>query len=214
MAHANDTGVFLRDTRNYVQGTQVIARAAACLEGSDWRFERAVFTQITRHTIRFSEPVADADPIGILHFIRESDETREIRVFEADALAPRRDHDMTVEATRSSVVPSDPAFYDFTGVCVFEDMLNAIVIAIKAEHLLRFQGCSNVWLTGLRNLGLPVDRQLLNSGVVRISMIREMRKYPACQTLWRLDINDDAGATFSNGAVTFSYEPREDSFAD
>ncbi len=214
MNSTESSGVFLRGERDYVQGTQMIARAAECLEGSHWIFERAVFSQITRRDVSFSEPVGGAEHIGTLRFVSQRKEKREFRVFETETLAPRRYQDLTVKAARSNAGPGDPAIYSFAGVHQFEDMLNAIVIAIKTEHHIRFQGCQKVWLTGLRNLRLPVNEKMPGSGVVTIAMNREMRGNDVYQTLWRLDIADDAGNSISNGAATFSYEPRRVSNAD
>lgn len=203
----NIADVFLRGNRNYVQGTQIIARAAECLDAGPWRLDRAAFVRITRNLVAFDEPEKEGTPIGSILFTGVGDTVRELAVFDCGEPARRVDRLIVAQAIRQGTDPAENGRYAFSGVGTFEDMLNAIVIAIKAEHVLRFEGCTDIWLTGLRGMSLPTQGPLPESGDIRIAMMRALTGNNGQQTLWRVDIEETGGAGFCRGAVTFSYKP-------
>lgn len=199
--------VFLRGTRDYVQGTQIMARAADLLPTGPWRFERAGFAQITHNIILIAPQNDDDTAIGSVHFKGPDEETSEMFVFDTGRAAPQKDQAMPARAQRQSPDPAEDASYTFSGVTAFEDMLNAIVIAIKNEHTVQFTGCTDVWLTGMRGLDIPVAGPFPETGAIKLQMMRALAGEHGQQTLWRLEIQGDDGANFARGAVTFSYKP-------
>lgn len=160
--------VFLRGQRDYVQGTQIIARAAETLTSGDWRFERSGFSRITEKLVRISETSVSDQAIGVVGFADSDGKTHELHIVETDILAPVRDLPMPVAAERCADGVDGQTIYDFADVSAFEDMLNVIVIAIKNEHRVRFENCVNVWLTGLRNFKLPVSSKYPKSGTLQM----------------------------------------------
>jgi hypothetical protein len=201
--------VFLRGARNYVQGTQIIARAADTLRNGPWKLERAGFSQITRNFVSFASQDEDGKAIGRLHFSSDENATNEIYILDSGQPAPQIDLPILAQAVRHSLDSTADSQYSFSNVEAFEDMLNAIIIAIKSEHSLQFQGCTDVWLTGMRGMTLPVTGPFPENGVIKLQLMRSLATEHGQQTLWRMGIHSKDGTEFTRGAVTFAYKPRD-----
>ncbi|WP_095590588.1 hypothetical protein [Actibacterium ureilyticum] len=199
--------MFLRGDRDYIQGTQIIARASETLEAGPWRFERTGFSAITRNLIAFADQDTDGSAIGTVCFVDDTGAERILHVIDSGAPAPHRDQPIPAAATRQESGAAAEPRYAFSRVRGFEDMLNAIVIAIKTEHTVRFTGCTDIWLTGMRGLNLPVEGAFPENGQIGLQMMRALAGEKGQQTLWRVDIQANDGTAFARGAVTFSYKP-------
>lgn len=197
--------MFLRGDREYVQGTQIVARAADGLPAGDWALSSARFSRITAHLVTFRDSPQD-DDIGLVQFAGAGGDTRAVSVVETDTPAPRRDVPMPVQCHPAATDDDKSVAYDFSRAGDFEDVLNAFVIAIKAEHVQRFPGARDIWFTGLRGGDLSITDPP-ESGRLSLVLMRQLAGDPAHQTLWRATMLDSAGQTLGQSAITFSYVP-------
>jgi hypothetical protein len=197
--------VFLRGDRNYVQGTQIVARAADHLPADDWSLSNARFSRITANLVTFHDKPQD-DEIGFVQFMSADGTARDVIVVETDAPAPRRDVPMPVQCHSVASEDDRRVAYEFSSAGDFEDVLNALVIAIKAEHVRRFEGARDIWFTGLRGGNLSVSRPP-ESGRLTLTLMRQLAGDPAHQTLWRAELQNPDDQPVGQSAITFSYVP-------
>jgi hypothetical protein len=199
--------LFLRGTRNYVQGTQIIARSTDHLPAGSWFLSSAKFSSITANLVEFHDQ-PHAREIGLVQFASPDGEHHALTVVETDTPAPRRDEPMPVQCRPAAGGDEDgkSVAYDFSEAGDFEDLLNAFVIAIKAEHVRRFAGAADIWFTGLRGGDLSVSDPPAR-GRLSLTLMRQLAGEPAHQTLWRADLRDAAGQSVGRSAITFSYVP-------
>lgn len=203
-----DLDVFLREDRNYVQGTQIISRIADLLDGDDWALRQAEFRRLSIGLLKVAEvdgPQSD-DAIGSVQFVRSTTgEARTFAVLERQEAAPRMQDGMVISVERSGKsavsAETDEAVWTYSNVCGFEDVLNAIVQAIKAEHKLLWPGASDIWLTGLRNLGLPVKAHRGSLGSISLVLWRKLQGSSNVQTFWQVRLPESDLA----GMVSFAY---------
>lgn len=197
--------VFLRQNRDYVQGTQMIARAAESLDGEGWVLDQALFLAMTDRLVTLSEPpLSDADLIGHVKFLRGGEQ----RVFYfgriADA-APLNNVAMPIQVQRLPDADKTAATYDFSHAVSFEDLLNVVVQSIKAEHEHVFPNAFDIWLTGVRNFHLAVGTRHPGDGKIRLVRQRIMVSAEVYQSLWSVALEGRDGFS-SRGFVTFAFK--------
>jgi len=195
--------VFLRGTRDYVQGTQLIVRAAEALTGDDWLFDRAVFSQITDRKVELSMEKPDQPVLGTLRFKR-NDETADLFLISLDEAAPKSDLPLGIEVAATESF-CDPATYHFTGANGLEGVLNVIVQAIKAEHTVRYPLARDIWLTGMRGFSCSTKIRPSGEGVLEMKLLRTLAKHQNVQTLWSVSLIVN-GLQVETGNVTFNYK--------
>lgn len=196
--------MFLRGDRDYIQGTQIVARASEVLPLGDWSLESAKFARITRNLVTFQK-AADPDAVGSIHF-RAPGLTETVHAIETTTAAERRDDLMPVICQYKETDAVDQTVYAFSNVATFEDLLNSFVIALKGEHERRFPGARDIWFTGLRGGDLPVSRPPAE-GLIDLNLMRRLAGEPAHQTMWRCTLTNPAGHTLHRSAITFSFVP-------
>jgi len=204
--------VFLRGERDYVQGTQMIARLAERLGPGNWVLDQAQFARITLHGLAIGEtenaPETGGPPeVARIRFTDGGAGRQEFRLTEAAGLAPRRDQPLPVSVSRTGDLPAGgdcpvPARWTYQGAQNIEGMANVVVQAIRAEHGLRWPGSRNIWLTGCRRLHLPVAGGHLATGHLLISLYRRLGTTGQNQTVWNVDLPD----TGLSGMVTFAFQ--------
>ena len=199
--------MFLRGDRNYVQGTQIVARAADSLPDGDWALSSAKFAQITANLVTFHDGPRE-DAIGTILFASSDKTSHEVSVVDTQTPAPRRDDAMPVQCHSVPSAQDGDTEYAFSEAGSFEDILNAFVIAIKAEHVQRYEGARDIWFTGLRGGDLSVSAPP-QSGKLSLTLMRQLAGDTAYQTLWRATMLDPSGQTLSQSAITFSYVPKQ-----
>ncbi len=199
--------VFLRGKRNYIQGTQMIARASERLGEGRWTLKRAQFAQMTANAVAAS-PAEIAGGIGAAEF-ESADAIVAIWNF-ADTGRPaeRRDDPMGVTLESRVVIDEASVEYEISSPPTFEGLLNALVQATKGEHEERYRSASDVWLTGFRNIDLPVsDGWGTGRSVLRLTLLRRMGRAPQFQTYWSFELRDAADPALTlTGATSFAYK--------
>jgi hypothetical protein len=152
-------------------------------------------------------PAAEGESIGQIKFQRGA-EVRAFNVCDTALAAPRIDTGLPVSVQRASQENGN-AEYRFTGGARFEDMLNVIVQAVRAEHQFAFPGAFDIWFTGLRKFPLAVGGvHPATSGSLRLERQRIMGSAGAFQSLWAVTVLRDDGTT-GNGYITFTFKSKE-----
>lgn len=201
--------VFLRQSRDYVQGTQIVARSAECLAESDWIFEQAIFSAITNRVISICASCNEQQAnIGRVTFSK-GDASKLFYLEESDELAPRFNTPMLVKV--AFIKEQDGSItYRYESALDFEGLLNAMVQAIKAEHERVFLAAYDIWLTGFRGFKIPVDiLPSCASGSISLRRGRVMGGDGVFQTLWMLSMQDDHQEQVARGTVTFAFKSKE-----
>ncbi|MDX2277559.1 MAG: hypothetical protein NW206_19085 [Hyphomonadaceae bacterium] len=200
-ASAPKLNLFLRGSRDYIQGTQIIARLAEQLPPGDWRFEQANFQAISTRELSFA-PAGGGDETGAAGRVSFSAETGEITTYvirESGPQAPRRDAPMPIK-----VVPlggeGAKARWRYEGVATFEDVLNVLVQAIKAENAKRWPEGKDIWFTGARRARLPLNGPFVSSGEFTLTLYRQIGVSGQVQTIWQTDFPGADPA----GMITFT----------
>jgi hypothetical protein len=203
--------VFLRGKREYVQGTQIVARAAERLEDK-WRLQQAVFSEITanRLVVQFVEEIPeDCGQVGTLQF---SDDvgTCWALVHKIAEPAPRREIELGVSVRQIEKPQPLSAVYVFSGATGLEGVLNAIVQGIKSLHEELAPSVHDVWFTGMRKFSLPIGLKVADgTGTVRISAMRVQRHDNQYQSLLSVNVTDSAGQGIDTGIITFAFRSDE-----
>lgn len=194
--------VYLRENRNYVQGTQLIARAAEYIGESGWQLDNAQFSKITDRLVSVSEDAVDpTDSFGRISF-RRGRLLRLLHLTNTSQPAPHLDKPLQISVRRRGTIENG-ANYQYTGGYCFEDLLNALTQAIKLEHDFHFAQPADIWLTGLRNLDIPVDVfSPSGNGLICIAKSRVMAAGQTRQSLWSASITTAEGSKY-DGFVTF-----------
>lgn len=209
-----ELNVFLRQSRNYVQGTQMIARSAELLGESCWFFEQALFSTITDSPVVIApaDDGSDEDVIGRIVFSNATDE-KIFRLKKSTGRIPRRDIPMPVKVEFVAEEP-DAIHYRFEGATDFEGLLNVMVQSVKSEHERVFPSAQDIWLTGFRGFHLLVDIVLSQGkGFVRLRRGRVMGSNGAFQTLWGISLSDAKGEV-ATGTTTFAFKTMEAPIVD
>jgi len=190
--------VFLREDRSYVQGTQMISRAAELLP--EWTFRQSRFDRITDRKIELSFQKPIETPLGSCVYALGEDR-REVFFTPLDEPAARVDEKMPIGIWREN-----DAQFGFKGVSSFEDVLNVLVQSVKASHQQIGTDLTDVWLSGMRNFFIPQTcHSDLQTGAVATKLQRVLRTASAHQSLWEVKLSNDNNFS-SNGTMTFAFK--------
>lgn len=204
--------VFLRGARDYVQGTQIIARVADAIGDERAVLSRAAFSSITRRKIMARarhELAEDETVVGHVAFDVGGVECERV-IVESREPAPRRDvgMDLSIEMIRQTSRLS--AAYAYRRAGDFEALLNVVVQGTKCLHDALDQSVRDIWFTGIRGFPLPVGRGLQpQAGFVDITCLRVMRRECQYQSLLRVAVADPEGSPVCAGHVTFAFKAAE-----
>ena len=204
----NEIDVVLNGDRNYVQGTQIIARSAQMYSKAE-RFSQATFSQITDKRIAVSENNSDLAIANVVFTDRAGLELP-IYVHQLDEVAPQAIVPRQFTFTRT-IYDASGASYQFEDVVDFEGFINVITASIKLEHKHRFNRPVDIWLTGMRGWDIPLRKAEFDRGELKLTLGRSLAGDGAIQTMWRVEANSISGNMHS-GMVTFCY--REANYAD
>jgi len=201
--------VFLRDQRDYVQGTQIIARLAeqAAPEGS--QLTQARFGQITANQVRW-RPAGELDSaarIGEVQFTRGGQELM-FHIEDTGLIAPRRlDTHMGVRVTPTRTDAPLSGQYRIEHPMDLEGLLNALIQSVKNLHERLGPGIHDVWFTGMRQCALPVQHQLgLFEGHVDIRHRRMIRRGPSHQSLVEVVVSNLQGRSCHRCMINFAFK--------
>jgi hypothetical protein len=193
-SHVLEVG--LRGTRDYVQGSQILARTAEIVAADhpDAVLVTAKFTRITRQGVvaAFGEDAADGagEEIGRGRFDLGGDRL-EVRWHELPGPeAPRIDD---VPGATSGLEPDGAG----GGACAFaisgsfESYLAAVIEFVKALHAGRGERVTDIWFTALMGARLPVGAAYPEAGTLTATAEVERIAHGRLQTLSLVDTAGD-----------------------
>jgi hypothetical protein len=206
--HALD--VFLNGKRNYVQGSQILARTAEIIQGRygaglclrEFAFKHTTVKLVGVH---FGEGEQDmsASRIGEATFGAASNGIR-TGYFELSELAPKADIPESIVLNLKSGGTGGSGCFQYAGALTFEDALRVVVQAIKTLHQALAPDAYDIWLTGMRGGAIPLDRGFsAEMGEIEVEMLRLMGSPPQYQTLNRVTVRSQ-GSALAPFAVTFA----------
>ena len=203
--------VVLNGARDYVQGTQIVARAAEHLRGrgaSD--LLSASFHEITDREVALCEgPPGEGRPILGEIAVRGADGGRARHALVAlGRQAPRETRRMRARAVEASATGSLDAVFDLSGIAGLEDALDALVQSVKGLHERLGDDVSDVWFTGLRGRTFALSPEALpeDGGRLAITFGRLMRGGERWQTLMGFSLEAPGGGTpVLAGGLTFAF---------
>ena len=203
--------VDLLNGRNYVQGSQTLARLCGLpvLEGAT--LLQARFTRITDRLVGArlrGAVVADPAVIGDVDFVRDSVPFA-WEIVELEGMAP-------VAARPTAIVleglDDDGALCGqcrFSGALGIEGVLDVLVQAIKALHQRLAEPTCDIWFTGLREWHLPVRGPTVPAaGALQVRCLRRSSAGVRHQSLLRAAISGE-GLAPAEGLVTFAWRTQK-----
>jgi hypothetical protein len=196
--------VFLNGKRNYVQGSQILARTGELILsnfGSGPKLTEFAFKSTTLNLVGvwLAEENAADEQQGTGHTIGDalfqSDKSSiRAKFVELSAAAPKADVPETVALKLKSGGAGGNGRFAFRGASSFEDALRTIVQAVKRLHEDLAQDARDIWLTGMRAAMIPIDRGFADSdGEIGVELVRLMRSPPQYQTLNKVTITGGDG---------------------
>ena len=163
--------VFIRGERDYIQGTQMVARASDWLRSNISQPDTAVlkqcqFTEITKNKILLvplevvkQTPDLNARMVGRAQWLPDQNiETAplDFAFVYAKEQAPAYDKQMNLSHQLTSGPKPLDAEVKFSHVCGVEDALNLFVQSIKQCHSNISADVIDVWWTGMRGGNFPL----------------------------------------------------------
>ena len=190
--------VFLNGTRNYVQGSQILARTAELvrpffgqLNLTEFAFKRTSINLIgvwLTDDSAADEPQRIAPTIGDALFQLDQKSIR-AKFVELPAAAPKADLPETVTLKLKSGGTGGNGCFAFCGALSFEDALRTIVQAVKKLHEALARDARDIWLTGMRAAAIPIDKGFCDAdGEIAVELVRLMRSPPQYQSLSKVTI--------------------------
>lgn len=206
--------VFLNGTRDYVQGTQLIASAARAMTKSGHldapaTVQAAAFHAITDRTVSLDlgQPADTANVMGSVTFLTLKNEKRHAHFIAGDDQAPRAN--LPPLCTYRLAEASGPldAVYAVDGVSNTEQFLIAFIQAMKERHQALTQTISDIWFTGLRGANIPVAEHFpAQNGTMSLSLRRLMSVRDRWQTMMRFSMDFPDGRRLLEGTSTFAFK--------
>ena len=199
---------FLVGDREYVQGTQMIARGADIIRatcGEHFSLTTAAFKRITSNNVVIAEVVADEDApsASVGYAVYDGDQGRQLLHFlDSGVIAQRTDEYRSGSCTLARSARDLTGSFVYSRVTSFEGMLSVVIRCLKLLHQALPGNVRDIWFTGCRHASLPVrDPFPANQGGIEIEHLRLMRTPSRCQTLSQVKIVGDsevpASAVFS-----------------
>ncbi|MBM7069029.1 hypothetical protein [Actibacterium sp. 188UL27-1] len=207
--------VVLNGSRSYVQGTQMLARAAEALSSSgDVALRQAVFQNITDHgvamTVLGPSDTPPTDAIGRAQFA-DADGTQINVSFEKQpGIAPRGDIPAGCKWSLINGAGNHPldAEYELAGLKTGEDVLVALIQTIKERHQTLAGDVTDIWFTGLRRADLQMAHFPAPDGTLKITYNRLMGQDGEYQTMQLVHFNGTSGHGFE-AVVSFAFKSQD-----
>ncbi len=191
--------VALRGTRDYVQGSQILARTAeliAAASDTPATLVTAKFTQITDRGVIVALADTDAPDgveIGRAQFVNGA-ERQTVRYFEVAGPQAPWIEDVAKVTTGLVAATDGTGQADFAIAGTFESYLVAIIECVKAVHDRRGDQVSDIWFTALMGARLPIASVYPTTGVLRVTPKIERMVDGRLQTLSLLETESATGA--------------------
>lgn len=202
--------VVLNGTRDYVQGSQIVARAIEQMAPMGAQsLVSAGFHQITDRLVTLTDSPSEVaeDNLGELTVrTHEGDKLRAYLVAQ-DETAPRDTRPQRVQCTKTSQSGPLDAEFSITAISDLEDIFDALVQSVKGLHEDLADDVEDVWFTSLRGKSFPLASDAIPSaGTLAVDYKRIMKSEDRWQTLMGFSISDPAGDAVFSGALTFAFK--------
>lgn len=205
--------VFLNGTRDYVQGTQILARAAEALPEEHLTLHTAAFHRQTVNGVGMlltpPEDSSRTDVLGTAQFHTSGEERREVTFVELADTAPRKTLPPTCKFTMQPGSQRNSLSADFavTAISCPEDFLIAVIQTIKGLHQDLPGGVCDVWFSGLRAGNIPVQGTFpVTEGILEINYNRLMIRAGIYQSSQAVVFKDHAGTAMAKAMITFAFK--------
>ena len=215
--------VFLNGKRTYVQGTQMLSRAAEIVAAEDMPgalLKTAAFHAISDKSIDIA--LADEAPegrrdLGFCQFTVPAGATLKAIFLERDETAPRRDVPPACTYTRMDnahdhVLSGD---WQVEGAASLEDLLVAIIQTVKSQHEDIGRGVHDIWFTGLRGAALPASGAFATGkGQIQTRFARYIGRDGQYQSLQSVTLVPADGGAEMRFPLTFAFKTERPLDAD
>ena len=194
--HTLDVG--LRGTRDYIQGSQILARTGELVAAESVEpvaLLTAKFTRITEQGVRVAldeDDAAEGVELGRAQYTRGG-ERRTVRFFEVPGPAAHRIDDVPKVTSELIADAAGAASCSFAIAGSFESYLVAVIEFVKAAHAARGEDVVDIWFTALMGAQLPLAATYPTAGTLRLTPKIERVVDGRLQTLGVLD-TEGAGA--------------------
>ncbi|MEI6689867.1 MAG: hypothetical protein WCN97_10995 [Thermoleophilia bacterium] len=188
--HTIDVG--LRGTRDYIQGSQILARTSELVQGESATpvlLVSAKFTQITEQGVRVALAATDRDDgneIGKAQY-EANGERQTVRFFEVAGPTAHRIDDVAKVTNDLAVDADHTATCTFAIEGTFESYLVAVIEFVKAAHAKRGEDVVDIWFTALMGAKLPLTATYPTTGALRLTPKIERVVEGRLQTLGLVD---------------------------
>lgn len=198
--------VFLRGSRTYVQGTQMIAQAAK-VAGAGARLSGAKFLRITDRCLALAKREEAVNPLAELSFVLPDGNSFVLCACETSGLAPRRELALDCSLRRRDE-DGDVVRYGFFASPGFESRLNALVQAVKTEQDRRHGAICSNWFTGLRRTALSLEDlpAPTERGEIALTFDRLNKLGDFSNVLYRFEMRTTPEAPSEEGLISFTFQ--------
>lgn len=207
--------VCLNGRRDYVQGTQMVARSAdhfAAAGAGPVVLSAAAFHRITDREVGIVTGTPGPDlaehALGTLRFTGADGAPLDAVLVAGPGAAPRRDIPVTatweeIAGTRTNALSTA---FALGGLARGEDFLVALVQTVKGLHEALADDVRDVWLTGLRGARIPLSGPFpVPRGRLDLEFRRLMPGTGTRQSLLMAAFSGEDGTPVARTAVTFSF---------
>ena len=189
MSDLASLNVFIRGSRDYVQGTQIVSRTAELLPDGDWKMTLCQFKKITKQIVGASLVENKSAPsIGRAVFENSLGQRLNYYFYNQEPSAASMNTDMDIDwHLKRSTEPLCGTIY-FQRLSSFESGLNVMVQGVKELHSMLNNSVHDVWWTGLRGGALNVKwKESLTAGQINVNPIRILANNGSYQSLVQLN---------------------------
>jgi hypothetical protein len=216
--HISDSNlnVFICGNRDYIQGTQIVARSIDKLKLASSLLLQCQFKEILRNLVRLS--VSDSDrtsSIGEAIFQDNQGVRRTVYFMKSEVKAACLDEEMKIDwLVRKGDKPLF-GIINFKDVKNIEDALNVMVQGVKYLHSELNNSVYDIWWTGLRGATMSTDwPKSRSSGTIEVTPQRVLRDNKVYQTLLRLKWTFDSDEPDQSATISFVVKSEVDIHVD
>jgi hypothetical protein len=208
--------VMLNGGREYVQGTQMLARASEIVAPAGGTLTMAAFRSITDRQVILSILEPGAKPpkatLGSARY-RTADGTEFSVAFIAESerapadTRPPRCSWRRLDAGDGGALDAD---FAIEGLGDSEDFLDALIQTIKLLHDAMGPDIRDIWFTGLRNGTVPVGPRFpVAEGLLTLRQQRMMGREGVWQSTQLATLTGSDSTVIAEAAVTFAFKAPE-----
>lgn len=209
--------VYLNGDRDYIQGSQILARSAVLVNNQypGSCLISAGFSHTTKHNVMAiispgNEIINHENTgreIGRAQFVCGQTNIP-VSFYETGEQANKCDllQRVILKPEDNPQTTDNVARFLYSNVRCFEDFLDMIVQSAKMHHIRSTSDIYDVWFTGIRGCMIPVmTDDETTSGITDIEIVRSTNKQRQWQTISKIEIRAENGKNH-NAAVSFAYK--------